>query len=552
MNINGNSIFMGAYAERRQQEAQFNPKALNVSDDRQTEITGKLKEAMQGIDRVNSQSAKVSISQEDMDFLCSEAGFEKMKKDAEELYLKNVQTQKTIAAGREESDVFWNNTGNQWMIFSEYLYNNDFYTDMTDEEVQEMEKTLAQITAGMDHLSRSQYTTGIEFSDYYGHGANYFMSSGEVLLELESSTSALRFFADKYVSEDKKEQFEELIDQYHSHNTEIIGEYVNPMESFSKMVHGIHSGKYPGSSVLNMSGEKKVDEYKYTVMSGGISKTEAEKAAFQKELASMFDAIGKGEPLLDAFWEQLKDKYVSYVSDDSEDESFRDYIWDNSTHTVNRIQNYWNDLVSPKVKISEEDNGSYRERITNNQSFEEVQAQRKSLLEGNLSPDMNYKLTLSARVNSLNEADKEAGGTKYLSNEEKLDNIMEAYTSLYDEIVQGYENGTRVINVADENSENGYRPPTMQEELDDLDRAYESVVNTTVSIMEQSEKVSMAFDKYYAKIQSIGAGRAELANAYADRRDKVEMMPENAVEKMISERDAWKVVYAKSFSILLK
>ena len=547
MNINGNSIFMGAYAERRQQEALFNPKTLNVGDDKQTEITNKLKEAMQGIDRGNSQSVRVRISQEDRDFLCSEAGFEKMKKDAEELYLKNAETQKKIAAGREETDVFWKNTGNQWMIFSEYLYNNDSYTDMTDEEVQEMEKTLAQITAGMDYLSRSQYTTGIEFSDYYGHGANYFMSSGEVMLELESSTSALRYFADKYISEDKKEQFSELIDQYHSHNTEIIGEYVNPMESFSKMVHGIHSGKYPGSSVLNMSGEKKVDEYKYTVMSGGISKTEAEKAAFRKKLASMFDSIGKEEPLSDAFWQQLKDKYVSYVSDDSEDESFRDYIWDNSTHTVNRIQNYWNGLVSSKVRISEEDNGNYRNRIENGQSFEEVQAQRKRLLEGNLSLDMNYKFTLSAKVNSLNEVDKETSGAKYLSNEEKLDNIMEAYTSLYEEIVQGYENGTRVINVADENSENGYRTLTMQEELDDLDRAYESVVNTTVAIMEQSEKFSMAFDKYYAKLQSIGAGRAELANAYADRKDRVEMVPENVVEKMISERDAWKIAYMGGF-----
>ena len=65
MNINGNSIFMGAYAERRHQETLLNPKTLNVSDDRQTEITGKLKEAMQGIDRGNSQSVKVSISEED-------------------------------------------------------------------------------------------------------------------------------------------------------------------------------------------------------------------------------------------------------------------------------------------------------------------------------------------------------------------------------------------------------------------------------------------------------------------------------------------------------
>ena len=205
-----------------------------------------------------------------------------------------------------------------------------------------------------------------------------------------------------------------------------------------------------------------------------------------------------------------------------------------------------------KVTISEEGLKSYREKITNGQSFEEVQEQRKLLLETKLSPDMNYKFTLSAKVNSLNETDKKASGAKYLSNEEKLDNIMEAYTSLYEEIVQGYEDGTRVINVADENSEKGYRTLTMQEELADLDNAYESVVNTTVSIMEQNEKVSVAFEKYYAKIQSIGAGRAELANAYADRRDKVEMMPENAVEKMISERDAWKAVYAKSFSILLK
>lgn len=200
---------------------------------------------------------------------------------------------------------------------------------------------------------------------------------------------------------------------------------------------------------------------------------------------------------------------------------------------------------SVKITISEEGMKSYRERITNGQSFEEVQAQRKSLLEGNLSPDMNYKFTLSAKVNSLNAADREASGAKYLSNEEKLDNIMEAYTSLYEEIVQGYESGTRVINVADENSENGYRTLTMQEELDDLDYAYESVVNTTVAIMEQNEKVSMAFDKYYEKLQRIGAERAELANAYADRRDTIEMVPENAVEKMISERDAWKAAYAK-------
>ena len=69
----------------------------------------------------------------------------------------------------------------------------------------------------------------------------------------------------------------------------------------------------------------------------------------------------------------------------------------------------------------------------------------------------------------------------------------------------------------------------MWEELADLDSAYESVVNTVVSIMRQSEKAAIAFDKYYEKIQRIGVGRAEFANAYANRRDKIEMVPENAV-----------------------
>lgn len=346
MNINGSSIFMGAYEERRQQSCLLNPKQLNVSGEKQAEIENKLKAAMKSINWGNdgNQSAKVSISQEDRDFLCSEEGFEKMKQDAADLYLKNANRQKEIAAGREENDVFWENTGNQWLLFSEYLYNNDFYTDMSDEEVQEMETILAQITAGMDHLSRSQYLTGMEFSDYYGHGANYFMSSGEVLMELEASTSALKYFADKYVADDKKEEFNELIDLYHTHNTEIIGEYVNPTESFNKMVHAIHSGKYPDSPVLDIPSDKVVDEYKYTIMSGGISKTEEEKAAFQKEIASMFDAIGDNIP--ETFRAQLKDTYVSYVTNDSEDESFRNYMWDKASFTVNRIQNYWHDMLN--------------------------------------------------------------------------------------------------------------------------------------------------------------------------------------------------------------
>lgn len=347
MNINGNNIFLGAYAERNQQKMQFNLEPLKISEEKQAEINNQIKEAMKtiGWNQDRSQNVKVSISQEDRDFLCSKAGFEKMKQDAADLYIKNIATQKNIAAGREEEDAFWNNTGNQWLILSEHLYNNDFYTGMSNEEVKEMETMLARITSGMDFLSRTQFTTGIEFGDFY-EGTRTFMTSGEAVMELESSTSALRAFADKYVSEDKREQFEEMIDLYHSHNSEIMEGYVNPYESFNKMVHDIHAGKYPNSSVLNEGSNQVVDEYKYTLLLGGISKTLEEKVLFQNELSTMFEMIRQSQNVTADEWEGLKDKYLNYATDNSQDESFRNYMWNKAEASIKHIQNYWSDLLA--------------------------------------------------------------------------------------------------------------------------------------------------------------------------------------------------------------
>lgn len=346
MNISGNSIFMGAYAERNRQNYQFNNGPLAISEEKQVDIKTQIEDAMKSIgwNQDRTQNAKVTISQEDRDFLCSEAGFEKMKQDAADLYIKNAATQKRIAAGREATDAFWNNTGNQWLILSEHLYNNDFYSDMTDEEVKEMETMLAKITSGMDHLSKTQYTTGIEFSDYY-EGNRSFLSSGEALMELEASTAALRAFADKYVAEDKRTRFEEMIELYHTHNSEIIEEYVNPYESFNKMVYDIHSGKYPDSSVLNEGTRHKVvDEYKYTIMQGEITKSPDEKERFQEGLVAVFEAIRQKQESSGDVWEQLKNLYLDYATGNSDDGGFRNYIWDKTGVSMQHIQNYWNEL----------------------------------------------------------------------------------------------------------------------------------------------------------------------------------------------------------------
>lgn len=170
-----------------------------------------------------------------------------------------------------------------------------------------------------------------------------------------------------------------------------------------------------------------------------------------------------------------------------------------------------------RMSISQEGYANYRKMIES-QSFDDIIKQRELLTKQKISTDLDYNFRLSAEVNSLNEADKAVNENSMLSNEDKMDNLAEAYTSLYDEIIKGYETGTREINVLDSNSEKGYRTLTMQEELENLESAYEKAVQNMTIQIEQESKIQAAFEKYMHKLQKIGADRAELANAYANRR----------------------------------
>ena len=49
---------------------------------------------------------------------------------------------------------------------------------------------------------------------------------------------------------------------------------------------------------------------------------------------------------------------------------------------------------------------------------------------------------------------------------------MGAYASIYDDIVKGYEAGTREVYVEDSESGTGYRKLTMEEEISELDKAF--------------------------------------------------------------------------------
>lgn len=128
------------------------------------------------------------------------------------------------------------------------------------------------------------------------------------------------------------------------------------------------------------------------------------------------------------------------------------------------------------------------------------------------------------------------GSSSYsLSN--RAEDSVRAYGNLYDEIVQGYQNGTRERYVEDETSETGYRKMTMEEELDGLDKAFQKAADGT----DIKEMITGEFKRLSAK-----AGSKQ--TSFSDSNKKADTAEETAGQKMKKLAQAWKDAYKASGS----
>lgn len=328
MIIGNSNIFTGAYNERIYSQ---NNQTLQISKEKEFEILNGIKEASKtlNIDR----SDKTSISQEAKDFLCSDAAREKMQADLIDLYNKSGVELKQIALENPE-DKFWVNTGNQWLTLSEELYNNGFYDNMSDEDVKEVEDILAKITAGMDSLSRTMYNTGIDYNKYVS-GRSYFMDSSEAILELESAKSALKYFCKTKVDESLKESFNDLIDNFYSHNSKLISEYKSPMESFNKVVNTMNNGKVDS---------KNTKEYNLQIQAGGVTHDVKEKQDFSKVLSELFINLMTEQDNA-SIWGQIEKLYVNYNTAGTDSKELENYEKEKCQAIIDRLKDYWEELV---------------------------------------------------------------------------------------------------------------------------------------------------------------------------------------------------------------
>ena len=125
----------------------------------------------------------------------------------------------------------------------------------------------------------------------------------------------------------------------------------------------------------------------------------------------------------------------------------------------------------------------------------------------------DYSHELASRMPSIygeKDADGEYSLRKFFSVSDTANNLLKAYASLYDEIVKGHEAGTRETYVEDKTAEGGYRKLTMEEELNELDKAYKDYADRYAS--NRDKHIMDILSAHAKKVSEISGGRTSIAN----------------------------------------
>lgn len=177
-----------------------------------------------------------------------------------------------------------------------------------------------------------------------------------------------------------------------------------------------------------------------------------------------------------------------------------------------------------------------REGLESLQNGGKAMGQKESIIQASKSIGASYGYRLSEEAGKL-KGQRNNGAAYSLS--DRAADYVKAYGNLYDEIVQGYKDGTIERYVEDETSETGFRRMTMEEELADLDKAFQSMADKA----EMDAKASRILDGYKERLSKLKSGQKLSADS-----DKTEAVQENISQKLATLAQAWKDAYNVSGS----
>ncbi len=158
----------------------------------------------------------------------------------------------------------------------------------------------------------------------------------------------------------------------------------------------------------------------------------------------------------------------------------------------------------------------------------------------------DYRTMISGKLPSTYGELKDDGEYErvYQTVSEKGDSLLKAS---YDEIIKGHSEGSRETYIADESSENGFRKQTADEELSELDKAYDQLSSEFES--DNSKKIISALSEHAKLVKEASAGRAKIASSSADalseRKAQLSKLPTDLRQKLIDASNSFKSQYSQ-------
>lgn len=154
-----------------------------------------------------------------------------------------------------------------------------------------------------------------------------------------------------------------------------------------------------------------------------------------------------------------------------------------------RISDVWKEqgleYDSLKVNISEEGLSAYKQMFQHDVQEQDSQNVIVRLIPGGGMewgnedwPDMEDFLGWGRRWKMMDDKIPNNYYDPFVSVRDKAAALLKGYAERYDEIVKGYENGTRIKYVVDKSTEELYRTATMEEDLEYLWEEFESRVSS--------------------------------------------------------------------------
>ena len=221
----------------------------------------------------------------------------------------------------------------QWRVFSENLYKNGFYDNMSDEEVQKMEGMLKSITYGVDSISG---LTDAErsYSAFSHEGAK---------LEFISSINALNYYADNYVPDEMRESFKNLIKAYEDYNSESVAKHKNSDDLYSEAMSKISA---PNAVNVKEAVKKTQEQTVASQAIGKVTHTDEEEAKQKQDYQALFDKLINDKESVGSIFDEMKNALVNYASGGSKNSTVLDLLNSRNANSFSNMFNYWSKLLS--------------------------------------------------------------------------------------------------------------------------------------------------------------------------------------------------------------